>query len=255
MLLAVDIGNTNMKLAAFDGERIVASDRVPTDANNSPANAATLVCEALARHGVRDKDIDGVVFCSVVPPVTTMLERAAADAFGVGAIDVKKAKNRGVTLDVDKPDGVGTDRIVNAAAAFGLHGGPAIVIDFGTATTFDVVTAEGSFIGGVIAPGIALSSEALTERASQLPPIEPVFPEKVIGRDTDQAMRSGLMYGYLSLMEGLIQRIRAEIGAEAQVIATGGLAAHIAERSNMIDALEPDLTLQGLRLIWEMNQE
>ena len=107
MLLAVDIGNTNMKLAAFDGERIVASDRVPTDANNSPTNAATLVCEALARHGVRDKDIDGVVFCSVVPPVTTMLERAAADAFGVGAIDVKKAKNRGVTLDVDKPDGVG----------------------------------------------------------------------------------------------------------------------------------------------------
>ena len=253
MLLAVDVGNTNMKLAVFDGERIMASDRIPTDASESPPSAGALICDALARHGVREHDINGIAFCSVVPPLTTMLERVATDQFKVGALDAKTARNRGVTVDVDKPDGVGTDRIVNAAAAYGLHGGPSIVVDFGTATTFDVVTEGGVFIGGVIAPGIALASEALTERAAQLPPIEPVFPKNVIGRDTDQAMRSGLMYGYLGLMEGLIGRIRAEIGAEARVIATGGLAELIAGRSETIDILEPDLTLQGLRLIWEMN--
>ena len=254
MLLAVDIGNTNVKFAVFDGERMVASDRLPTSASNSPSDTAASMCAALARHGVRESDIDSVSLCSVVPPVTTMMERTAADIFKVDALDVKKARNRGITLDVDKPDGVGTDRIVNAAAAYGLHGGPGIVVDFGTATTFDVVTEDGAFIGGVIAPGIALSSEALTERAAQLPPIEPVFPDKVIGRDTDQAMRSGLMYGYLGLMEGLIGRIREEIGADARVIATGGLVEHIAERTGIIDVVEPDLTLQGLRLIWELNR-
>ncbi len=255
MLLAVDIGNTNMKLAAFDGERIVASDRVPTKESTSPANAASMICESLAQHGIREQDIRGIVFCSVVPPLTTMLERAAADTFGVTALDVKEAEDRGVRLDVDKPDGVGTDRIVNAAAAYGLFGGPAIVVDFGTATTFDVVTGSGIFVGGVIAPGISLASEALTARAAQLPPIEPVFPDHVIGRDTDQAMRSGLMYGYVGLMESLIRRIRAEIGSEAKVIATGGLVETIAEKTDTIDELEPDLTLQGLRLIWELNQE
>ena len=255
MLLAVDIGNTNMKLAAFDGERIVASDRVPTKESTSPATAASMICESLAKHGIREQDISGIVFCSVVPPLTTMLERAAADTFGVTALDVKKAEDRGVRLDVDKPDGVGTDRIVNAAAAYGLFGGPSIVVDFGTATTFDVVTGGGIFVGGVIAPGISLASEALTARAAQLPPIEPVFPDNVIGRDTDQAMRSGLMYGYVGLMESLIRRIRAEIGSEAKVIATGGLVETIAEKTDSIDELEPNLTLQGLRLIWELNQE
>ncbi len=254
MLLAVDIGNTNVKFAVFDGERIVVSDRLPTGASNSAEEIGASVCTALARHGVRESAIEGVSLCSVVPPVTTMMERTASDVFKVDALDVKKARNRGITLDVDKPDGVGTDRIVNAAAAYGLYSGPGIVVDFGTATTFDVVTAEGVFIGGVIAPGIALSSEALTERAAQLPPIEPVFPEKVIGRDTDQAMRSGLMYGYLGLMEGVIGRIRAEIGSPARVIATGGLVEHIAERTEIIDVVEPDLTLRGLRLIWELNR-
>ncbi|MYD36775.1 MAG: type III pantothenate kinase [Dehalococcoidia bacterium] len=254
MLLAVDIGNTNLKFAVFDGEHMVVSDRLSTGASNSPSDTAEYMCAALARHGIRESDIDGVSLCSVVPPLTTMMERAAAETFGVTALDIKRATRRGVTLDVDKPDGVGTDRIVNAAAAYGLYGGPGIVVDFGTATTFDVVTEHGVFIGGVIAPGISLASEALTARAAQLPPIAPVFPENVIGRDTDQAMRSGLMYGYLGLMEGVIQRIRAEIGSEARVIATGGLVEPIAERTTFIDELEPDLTLQGLRLIWELNQ-
>ncbi len=254
MLLTVDIGNTNMKFAVFDGERMVASHRLPTGESNSPTDTAEYMCAELARHNIRESDIDGVSLCSVVPPLTTMMEQAATETFGVTALDAKAAKNRGVTLDVDKPDGVGTDRIVNAAAAYGLYGGPGIVVDFGTATTFDVVTKDGVFIGGVIAPGITLASEALTRRAAQLPPIAPVFPERVIGRDTDQAMRSGLMYGYLGLMEGVIRRIRAEIGAEARVIATGGLVETIAERTEFIDELEPDLTLQGLRLIWELNQ-
>ncbi len=254
MLLAVDIGNTNMKFAVFDGEQILVSARLPTGESYSPSDTAEYMCAELARHSIREADIDGVSLCSVVPPLTTMMERAAADTFGVAALDAKKVKHQGVTVDVDKPDGVGTDRIVNAAAAYGLYGGPGIVVDFGTATTFDVVTKDGVFIGGVIAPGITLASEALTRKAAQLPPIEPVFPEKVIGRDTDQAMRSGLMYGYLGLMEGVIQRIRAEIGSDARVIATGGLVETIAEGTTIIDELEPDLTLQGLRLIWELNQ-
>ena len=254
MLLAVDIGNTNLKFAVFDGGHMVVSDRLSTGASNSPSDTADYMCAALARQSIRESDIDGVSLCSVVPPLTTMMERAAADIFKVSVLDVKNVTDRGITVDVDKPDGVGTDRIVNAAAAYGLYGGPTIVVDFGTATTFDVVTKDGVFIGGVIAPGISLASEALTERAAQLPPIDPVFPDKVIGRDTDQAMRSGLMYGYLGLMEGVIQRIRAEIGTEARVIATGGLVETIAEQTNVIDELEPDLTLQGLRLIWELNQ-
>ncbi len=254
MLLAVDIGNTNLKFAVFDGESMVLSDRLSTGESKSPSDTADYMCAALAHHSIRESDIEGVSLCSVVPPLTTMMERAATDTFHVTALDVKTAKNRGVAIDVDKPDGVGTDRIVNAAAAYGLYGGPGIVVDFGTATTFDVVTKDGVFIGGVIAPGIALASEALTKRAAQLPPIDPVFPDKVIGRDTDQAMRSGLMYGYLGLMEGVIQRIRAEIDSEARVIATGGLAEPIAEKCDLIDELEPDLTLQGLRLIWELNQ-
>ncbi len=254
MLLTIDIGNTNIKLAAFDGENVVASRRVPTTTGESAPSTAATVCDLLTAYGIHRSDIDGVIFCSVVPPVTAMLEREATDTFGVRVLDVKKAETWGITLDVDKPDGVGTDRIVNAAAAYGLHGGPAIVVDFGTATTFDVITADGRLIGGVITPGIIVSSEALTARAAQLPSIKPVFPEKVIGRDTDHAMRSGLMYGYLGLMESLIRRIRTEISAEACVIATGGLVDHIAERTDQIDVIEPDLTLQGLRLIWEKNR-
>lgn len=254
MLLAVDIGNTNLKFAVFDGEHMVVSDRLSPRASDSPSTTAEYMCASLARHGIRESAIDGVSLCSVVPRLTTMMHKAAADIFEVGVLDVKNARDRGVVLDVDKPEGVGTDRIVNAAAGFGLYGGPGIVVDFGTATTFDVVTDDGVFIGGVIAPGITLASEALTERAAQLPPIDPVFPERVIGRDTDQAMRSGLMYGYVGLLEGVIHRIRAEIGSDARVIATGGLVETIAERTAFIDELEPGLTLQGLRLIWELNQ-
>ena len=254
MLLAIDIGNTNIKLAAFDGEMIVASSRLSSRATDTPSHGAAMICDWLAGCGIQQQDVNGIVFCSVVPPLTTMVEQAARDTFDTVALDVKGADRLGITLDVDKPDGVGTDRIVNAAAAYGLYGGPSIVVDFGTATTFDVVTRDGVFIGGVITPGITLVSEALTRGAAQLPPIEPVFPDNVIGRDTDQAMRAGLMYGYLELVEGLIRRITREIGAQPRVIGTGGLAKPIAKKTNIIDIVEPDLTLQGLRFLWELNQ-
>ncbi len=254
MLMAVDIGNTHTKLAAFAGESLVAIERLPTDPSQAPAAAGALMCGALYRHGITERDIDGVVFCSVVPRMTDMVEQAAQERLGIAALNVKKARLRGITLSVDNPDTVGADRVVNVTAAYVLHGGPAIVVDFGTATTFDLIDGSGCFLGGVIAPGIALTSEALTARAAQLPSIEPTFPDTIIGRNADHAMRSGLMYGYLSLTEGILRRMQTETKMHARVIATGGLADQIAGRTDVIDILEPHLTLQGLRLIWDMNR-
>ena len=254
MLLAIDVGNTNLKLALFSGDRLVATDRFGTDLNHTASDAGQRISSALRKHGVGDSDIDGVVYCSVVPPITAMVEETARERFGGAALHVTHKTNTGIRLMVDEPSMLGADRIVNGAAAYGLHGGPAIVIDLGTATTFDVVTAEGNFLGGVIAPGIELVSQALTARAAQLPDIDLAFPDAVIGSNTVLAMQSGVMYGYLGLMEGIIKRIKAERDEDFRVIATGGLAESVAQRTDVIDSIEPELTLRGLKLIWDMNQ-
>ncbi len=254
MLLAIDVGNTNLKLAFFSGDQVAATERLMTDQCRTASDLGEGISSALRQHGIDGSAIDGVVYCSVVPPIAAMLEQAIPERFGNTPLNVTHETSTGIRLLVDEPNMLGADRIVNGAAAYGLHSGPAIVIDLGTATTFDVVTADGCFLGGVIAPGIELAAQALTARAAQLPDIELAFPDAVIGSNTVLAMRSGVMYGYIGLVEGIIRRIKAERNEEFQVIATGGLAETVAKRTDVIDSIEPELTLRGLKLIWDMNQ-
>ena len=254
MLLAIDVGNTNLKLAFFLGDQVAATQRLMTDQCRTASELGQGISSALRKHGIDESAIDSVVYCSVVPPIAAMLEQAISERFGKAPLHVTHETNTGIRLMVDEPKMLGADRIVNGAAAYGLHGGSAIVIDLGTATTFDVVTADGCFLGGVIAPGIELAAQALTARAAQLPDIELEFPDAVIGSNTVLAMRSGVMYGHIGLMEGIIRRIKAERNEEFRVIATGGLAETVAKRTDVIDAIEPELTLRGLKLIWEINQ-
>ena len=254
MLLAIDVGNTNLKLAFFSGDLVAATERLMTDQCRTASDIGQGISSALRQHGIDESAIDGVVYCSVVPPITAMLEQAIPERFGYAPLNVTHETSTGIRLMVDEPKMLGADRIVNGAAAYGLHGGPAIVIDLGTATTFDVVTADGCFLGGVIAPGIESTAQALTARAAQLPDIKLEFPDAVIGSNTVLAMRSGVMYGYIGLMEGIIRRIKAERNEDFRVIATGGLADSVAQRTDAIDAIEPELTLRGLKLIWDMNQ-
>ena len=254
MLLAIDVGNTNLKLAFFSGDHVTATQRLMTDQCRTPSDLGQGISTAFRQHGIDASAIDGVVYCSVVPPIAAMLEQVIRERFGNEPLNVTHDTHTGIRLMVDEPSMLGTDRIVNGAAAYGLHGGPAIVVDLGTATTLDVVTEDGCFLGGVIAPGIELAAQALTARAAQLPDIELEFPDAVIGSNTILAMRSGVMYGHIGLIEGIIERIKAERDEDFQVIATGGLAESVAQRTDAIDAIEPKLTLRGLKLIWDMNQ-
>jgi type III pantothenate kinase len=192
---------------------------------------------------------------SVVPPLTGIFEKLSRRYFGRSALVVGDSIDAGVRIRYDNPAEVGADRVVNAVAACHRYGSPACVVDFGTATTFDALSAEGDYLGGAIAPGIGIAAEALFQRTAKLPRIDLVRPPAVIGKNTVQSMQSGLLFGYVGLVEGIVDRFRAELGPDMQVIATGGLAPLIAAETEIIDAVDPWLTLEGLRLIWGMNQE
>jgi len=254
MLLAIDIGNTNVTFGVFDGERLKATWRVSTAIHRMADEYANLMISLMERQGITAASIKDVVICSVVPPLLINFEQVCKQYLKKEPLIVVAGVKTGVRIDMENPREVGPDRIVNAVAAHHLYGGPVIVIDIGTATTMDVVSKDGDYIGGAIAPGIGISTEALFTRTAVLPRIELNLPKKAIGRNTITAMQSGIVFGYVGLIEGLVARIQAELPEKAKVVAAGGFAELIAQASKVIDVINSDLTLIGLRLIYNMNR-
>jgi type III pantothenate kinase len=252
-LFCVDIGNTNVVMGLYEADRLLTHWRIATDHEKMADEYAMLVLDLFERSGQSAASVQGIIVSSVVPPLVATFEKMCQRYFGQAPLVVDGAARTGVRIRVDSPSEVGADRVVNTVAAYRHYGGPACVVDLGTATTFDVISAEGDYLGGAIAPGIGIAAEALFQRTAKLPRIELVRPPNAIGKNTGQAMQSGLLFGYVGLVEGLVGRFRAEMGPDLKVIATGGLAALIAAETDAIDVVEPWLTLEGLRLIWEMN--
>jgi len=254
MLLAVDIGNTSTTLGVFDGEKLLATWHMATGVHRMSDEYAALLFNLLRQQGLDTTDIKAVALCSVVPPLISTFEELFKRYFNIEPMVVGVGVKTGVSIRMDNPREVGADRIADAAAAHHLYGGPVIVIDLGTATTFGIVSKEGDYIGGIIATGIATAAEALFTRTAQLPRVELTHPKHVIGTNTVAAIQSGIIYGYASLVEGMLARIQKELGIKAKVVATGGYAGLIAKETKVIDVVNPDLTLIGLRLICELNR-
>jgi len=254
MLLAIDIGNTSIKLGVFEGDSLKASWHIATDIDRLADEYAVVLLELLKQQKIAAGSVKKAAMCSVVPPLTATFEELLLKYFGVTPLVVEAGVKTGVRIRMDNPREVGADRIVNAAAAHHLYGGPIIIVDLGTATTFDAVSAEGDYLGGAIAPGMAIAIETLSERAAMLPRVELTKPAKAIGSDTISAMQSGIVFGYIGLVEGIVGRIKKELGETSQVVATGGNAGLIAAGTAIIDAVNADLTLVGLRLIYYMNK-
>lgn len=258
MLLAIDVGNTNIVLGVFDGDALVHSWRLQTIRERTSDELGLLV-DGLFAHARLDRaHIDGVVLGSVVPPLTGTIRSMVERYFSVAALTVEPGVNTGMPIRYETPSEVGADRIVNALAAQAKYGRgasrPIIVVDFGTATTLDAISAKGEYLGGVICPGVQISADALFQRAARLPRIDVRKPAHVVGRTTVGAMESGLFYGYVGMVEGLIRRMDDELGGDSICIATGGLASVIAPETLLIQHVDGDLTLHGLRLVWERNR-
>jgi type III pantothenate kinase len=254
MLLAIDAGNTNVVFAVLEGREIRARWRIATDARRTADEYAVWLHQLLELEGIDRSTIDAVIVATVVPRALHNLEVLASKYFGVQALIAGRPPVEfGINIDLPEPEVVGADRIVNAIAAHKLHPGDLIVIDFGTATTFDVIDYTGTYKGGVIAPGINLSLDALVAAAAMLPRIAIEAPAtmQVIGRSTEEAMHSGIYWGYVAMLEGMVERIRGEIGRKTAVVATGGLATLFDQHTDVFDAIEPDLTIQGLGLLYE----
>jgi type III pantothenate kinase len=254
MLLAIDIGNTNVTLGVFEKEKLRHTWRMATERNKMPDEYAIFLLNAFNNKGLKPADINGTVMCSTVPSLVVIFTEMLQSYFKAKPMVVGPGIKTGVRIRFDNPREVGPDRIANAAAAHHLYKGPVIVVDVGTATTFDIVTGEGDYIGGVIAPGIANAAEALFTRTAALPRIELVAPKQTIGPNTISAMQSGIVFGYVGLIEGITERIQRELKKRAMVVATGGYAYIITPETTIFDTVNPDITLIGLRLIYEMNQ-
>ena len=254
MLLAVDIGNTNITIGVFEGEQLRATWRMTTSVSQMSDEYAALMLTLLRNQGLDTSDIKEIAFCGVVPPLQGIFEGLFQRYFHTSPLVVGPGIKTGVRIRMDNPREVGTDRIVNAAAAHHLYSGSVIVVDIGTATTFDVISKNGDYLGGAIATGIGTAAEALFTRAAALPRVELVRPRHAIGTSTIAAMQSGIIFGYVGLVEGLVARIQQELGDKATVVATGGYAELIAGETAVIDTVNLDLTLIGLRLIYEMNK-
>jgi len=254
MLLAVDIGNTETTLGVFEGDELRATWHTATVIHRTADEHAILLLNLLRNRGLDTSDIKEVALCSVVPPLTSIYEEMFQQHFGIWPLVVASGIKTGVRICMDNPKEVGADRIVDAVAAHHLYGGPVIIVDLGTATTFDTVSEEGDYLGGAIAPGMVAAAEALHQRAAMLPHVELACPSRVIGTNTIDAMKSGIVFGYVTLVEGMVARIQRELGTKTKVIATGGYAELIAKETKVIDKVNPDLTLIGLRLVYQMNK-
>ena len=253
MILAMDIGNTNIKTALFDGKEMYKYWRMSTNIQSTSDEYGIRLSSMFAHEGVPVDVVEGIVVSSVVPTINFTIEHMLLNYFGKAPLVVAPGIKTGINIKYENPRELGSDRIANAVAAYDEYGGPCIFIDFGTATTFGVVDAEGSFLGGTICPGIKLSSEARVTGTAKLPRFELAKPDNVIGRTTLANLQSGMYYGYVGLVRNIVRKIRQELKQEALVVATGGMALMIAEESKAIDKLDGLLTLKGLRLIWERN--
>ena len=254
MLLTIDIGNTNLTLGLYEGDKLGAHWRLATDHNRMPDEYGLQFLGLLQNAGKTLDEITGVSLASVVPPLTGRVIQACREYLKQEPLVVDAGIKTGIKVRYEDPRAVGADRVCDAVAVMKLYGGPACVVDFGTATTFNALTKDGEYLGGAITAGINLAAEALYTRAAKLPRIDLQMPPSVIGRNTIHAMQSGLLFGYVSMVEGMVARFRSELGGDMKVIATGGLAEVVAKETKVIDVIAPWLTLDGLRLIWELNR-
>lgn len=255
MILVFDVGNTNIVCGVYDEKVLTHHWRMSTDKSRTVDEYAVIIKNLFDLSGLTFKDVKAVVISSVVPPVNPTLETVSLKYFGVEPLLVGSGVKTGMPIKYDNPKEVGADRIVNAVAAYNKYGGPLVIVDSGTATTFCVVSKQGEYLGGAIAPGIGIATEALFQRASKLPRVEIVKPASVIARNTVAAIQSGIYYGFIGQLDGIVKRIKAELGPETKVIATGGLAEMISEESETIETVDPFLTLEGLLLIYQRNRK
>ena len=251
MLLAIDIGNTNITIGLFDAQKLQKTWRVSTDSSRTSDEYGLQISNMLGSN----KIINEVSICSVVPPLTPTFEVLCRRYFKVNPLTIGAGSKTGIKVMYDSPRDVGTDRIVDAAAVVHLYGGPAIIVDLGTATVFDAITASSEYLGGAIAPGMGVSADALFRATSQLRRVELSTPDSAIGKNTQHSIQSGLVLGYSELVKGMIRRFKLELGKESKVIATGGLAQVVEKEVSLFDIIDPDLTLKGLQIVHELNKD
>jgi type III pantothenate kinase len=253
MFLAIDVGNTNITLGVYKGEILSAQWRLATGHEKTPDEYGALILGFFRRANLSAPDVHAIAMASVVPPLTGTLVESCRQFLCQEPLVVDRTCHTGIKISCDDPGQVGADRIVDAAAAYKLYGGPACVIDFGTATTFDAVSPDGEYLGGAIAPGIGIASQALFEHTAKLPKVDLRWPPAAIGKNTMHSVQSGLMFGYVGLVEGIVGRFKKELGEDLKVIATGGLSDIIAGQTKVISVVAPSLTLDGLRIIHALN--
>jgi len=254
MLLTIDVGNTNLTLGLYNGDKLGRHFRLATDHARMPDEYGLQFLGLLQNASRSVSDLHGVVLASVVPQLTGRVVQACQEYLQQEPLVVDTGVKTGIRIRYEDPRAVGADRVADAVAVMRHYGGPACVIDFGTATTFNAVTKDGDYLGGAITAGVNLAAEALFTHAAKLPRMDLQRPPSVIGRNTVHAMQSGLLFGYVSMVEGMVARFRSELGSDMKVIATGGLSAVVAKETDVIDVISPWLTLEGLRLIWELNR-
>ena len=254
MLLTIDIGNTNITVGLYETDELGPRWRLATDHERMPDEYGLQLMGLLSHVGRTPADLSGICMASVVPPLTGKFVQACDHYLDAQLLVVDAGVKTGVRILYENPRSVGADRIADAAAVQQLYGGPACVVDFGTATTFDAITSDGDYLGGAIAPGIGIAADALFKRTAKLPRVDLQRPPAAVGRNTVHAMQSGMLFGYVALVEGMVVRFRSELGSDMKVIATGGLAEVIAKETSIIEIIAPWLTLDGLKLIWSLNQ-
>lgn len=254
ILLTLDVGNTNIVLGAFRGEELLADWRFRTERDRTTDEHGILIHDLLVHKGIDAKDVGGFAVSTVVPTMNETLANVARQYFGIEPFVVQPGIDFGMTVRYDPPGDVGADRLVNAVAAYTKYGGPAVIVDLGTGTTFDAIAENGDYLGGAIAPGIGISTDALFARAARLYRVDFVAPPHAIGRNTVEALQSGIVYGYAGLLDALVNRFKKELGESSRVIATGGLAERICRESVTVEVIDQNLTLDGLRILWERNR-
>ena len=254
MLLAIDVGNSNNVIGLFSGEKLLTHWRIRTEWNRTADEYWVLIKEFILLNNVETETIDDIIIACVVPPLVPILQGMAKKYFLCEPLIVGPGVKTGISILYRNPSEVGADRIVNSVAAFEKYGGPLIIVDFGTATTFDVVSNKGEYLGGSIFPGVQISLEALFKNTAKLPRVDMTLPERVIGKSTVESLRSGAVYGFSGMVEAIVRQIKDELGQNARVIATGGILDCITNKTAVIDTLDPFLTLDGLRIIYEKNK-